>query len=659
MTVAAFPRQPTNNLATESNLTTAQHLLWLGQKLAPDSPLYNMAFLFTLSGKIQSDHFQSAFQALVERSDTLRMVIQDVNGEPQRQVLPQLDYKVPILDFSDRENPPAEVRNWAANRSQILFDLSEKLFDTALIRLGADRYAWYLNQHHLITDIQSVKLIYQTVGDFYQRSVAGSLSEAPMLPAYGDISLPSPSARTVDYWQQQQANSVELYHRSAHQISSRTRRVSCELGPDKTAALKQLAMNSEAQALTPQLSLFNLVSGILLAYLYRISGSEQVAFATPAHGRPTALLKETIGVFIELFPLQADIEPGETFASLLRKVSHASGGMLRYAQPGASQFAPSRDANVVLNFIHAKLPDFAGFPVRSDWIHPGAGDPQHHLRLQVHDFDNRGSLQLHFDVNCDLFEPKLQERATEHFLALVDAVLADLNQPIADVEIVNGSEQSHLMELAKCESIGINKTVVQQFEEQVKRTPAAIAITCENETLTYERLNARANRLAHYLRAQGVTTEIPVGICLRRSIDMLVAIWGILKAGGAYVPIDPSHPHERIGHILEDTQVGWVVTHSGLTPHLNAQVINIQLDSLDLTPQPTNNLNHPSATNHLAYLLYTSGSTGKPKGVEIEHRGLANYVNWAIQQYVRGRTLSFPLFSPFTFDLTVTSIYVP
>lgn len=660
MTVAALPTQSFDNLAAQSNLTPAQHLLWLGQKLASDSPLYNMAFLFTLSGEIQPAHFQAAFQALLERSDTLRMVIDEIDDVPQRRILPPMDYGVRLLDFSDREDPPSAARAWAENQSQTLFNLSERLFDTALMRLSSDCYAWYVNQHHLITDIQSVQLIYQTLGDFYQRSIAGTLSAAPTLPAYSDISLPSPSSRAINYWQQQRANSVELYHRSANQVSPRTRRVSYEFGPDRTTALKQLALNSPAQALTPQLSLFNLIAGILLAYLHRISGSDQVALATPAHGRPTAVLKETIGVLIELFPLQATIESGETFTSLLHKVSQASGGMLRYAQSGTSQFAPSRDVNVVLNFIHTKLPDFDGCAVHSEWIHPGAGDPRHHLRLQVHDFDDRGSLQLHFDFNCDLFEPELRERAPGHFLTLVDAVLANPDQPIAAVAMVQGAERSQLMELARGEHTEtISKTVVQRFEEQVKQTPDVVAIACKNETLTYRQLNTKANQLAHYLRQQGVSAEAQVGICLQRSVEMLVAIWGVLKAGGAYVPIDPSHPAERISHILQDTQARWVLTHSAVSDCLKSQTKIVLLDRLDLTSQPDNNLDNPPAINQLAYVLYTSGSTGQPKGVEVEHRGLANYVQWAIHHYVRGRILAFPLFSPFTFDLTVTSIYVP
>ncbi|MEL7313687.1 MAG: amino acid adenylation domain-containing protein, partial [Cyanobacteria bacterium J06559_3] len=183
----------------------------------------------------------------------------------------------------------------------------------------------------------------------------------------------------------------------------------------------------------------------------------------------------------------------------------------------------------------------------------------------------------------------------------------------------------------------------------------------------YRQLNERANRLAHYLQQQGVTAETPVGICLRRSPEMVVSIWGALKAGGTYVPIEPTHPFERIAHILQDTQVQWVLTQAALRDRLTDILVNgdgdrpqiIPLDHLNLQQQPSNNPPNPPTIDQLAYLLYTSGSTGQPKGVAVEHRGLANYVQWAQQQYVRRRSLAFPLFSPLAFDLTVTSIYVP
>ena len=319
-------------LEEQSNLTASQLLLWVGQKLNPDAPLYNMVFIFTIQGAIAPDHFQRAFQALVDRSDVFRLTIEEIDGIPQQRVHPSLKYALPLLDFSAEAEPQDRLRQWVRDRSTQPFDLQTRLFDSALIALVPDRWVWYLNQHHLITDIWSVKLIYQAVSSFYRHSINGTLDDAPRLPSYQDfiaqakvkspkVKLPNEQSRSrlyqtaAAYWQQQQLPApVPLYGKIAAPVSPRTRRVSCELGPDRTAMLQRLAIESEARALTPQLSLFNLIAAVLFAYLYRISSSTQLAVATPAHGRPTATLKETIGVFIELFPLQTEIESGETFA---------------------------------------------------------------------------------------------------------------------------------------------------------------------------------------------------------------------------------------------------------------------------------------------------------------------------------------------------------
>ncbi|MEO1395486.1 MAG: amino acid adenylation domain-containing protein [Cyanobacteria bacterium J06634_5] len=671
-------QSPHSHWAAHSNLTPAQRPLWLGQKLSPDSPLYNMAFLFTFSGKIDPDHFQAAFQGLLQRCDALRTVIEETAGIPQQRVLSELNYTVPVLDFQAEPDAQTAVQTWGHARSQRLFDLTKQLFDTVLIQCSPTCTVWYLNQHHLITDMVSLKQLYEVMGDLYARSLAGTLVEAPALPAYADVELPTPAARATDYWQAQQFSPAALYHRTHLSTASESasHRISCALSPEQTKALKKLSLNSAAAAFTPQLSLFNLVAGLVLAYLFRISDSEQVAFATPAQGRPSAALKKTIGVFIELFPLGVSVEPDETFESLLAKVTEASGHLLRYAQPGASEFAAHRDVNVVLNFLTAKVSDFAGHPVRAQWLHAGASDPHHDLRILVHDFDDRGYLQLHFDFNDALFDPALQKRGPAHFLALVDAAIAGHTQPIANVNLLSDTEQQQLKALEQSQPLSITQTVVEQFEAQVQETPEAIAIISKplpaesttDKTLTYQQLNAKANQLAHLLVAQGITPEAPIALYVHRSIEMLVAIWGVLKAGGTYVPLDPSHPPTRLAHSLADTLSQWVLTHSTLTSQLTEGVSNnnlsnktsvLALDTLNLDTQPNNNLPSSPELNQRAYCLYTSGSTGEPKGVEIEHSSLANYTQWAEQHYVRGRKFAFPLFTPLTFDLTVTSIYVP
>lgn len=667
-----------NELVFQSNLTTAQLLLWLGQKLYPQVPLYNMAFLFTLEGEISSAHFQAAFQCLMDRSDALRTAIDEHEGIPQQRLFSAQGYTMPLLDFSHEGDPLSAAQIWTQARTQRVFELTDCLFDTALIKLAPDRYCWYLNQHHLITDIWSVKLIFERMAHFYRHSLDNSLETVQTQPIDAEFTAQENHQidfpiRVVEHWQQVSIpESIALYHQMATQVSPQTHRVSYELGQTRTNALKHLAITSEAQSLTPQLSLFNLIATALFAYLYRVSGNPLLAIATPAHGRPTQALKEKIGVFIELFPLQTEIDTGETFASLLTKVSQASGLFLRYAQPGASRLALKREINVVLNFIHASLPDFDGLEVQSDWVHAGAGDPRHHLRLQVHDFDARGSLQLHFDFNCDLFDESLQKRAVEHFVGVLDTIIADREQKIDGVNLLSDPERHHLLSILSGDKNKQNPTtehqdtrghtVVQCLENQVTLTPDNIAVVCDGESLTYQQLNERANQLAHWLQHQGVVAETPVALFLSRSLEMLIALWSVLKAGGTYVPIEPSYPTSRVDLILQDTGALIILTQAKFSPRLPptpATIIALDSEWNPISTEPCENLSIQIKPDQLAYILYTSGSTGQPKGVQLEHRGLANYVLWATQEYGFSQPLAFPLFSQLTFDLTVTSIYVP
>ena len=668
-----------NYLTEGSNLTTSQMLLWLGQKLNPDIPLYNMVLVFTIKGEINSAIFQQAFKTLVNASDALRTTIQEINGIPQQTVLASFPYTLPLLDLSHEVNSQVVLQNWIATRCQQPLNLEKRLFDSALIKIASDQYVWYLNQHHLITDIWSMSLVYRYMSELYGQALGGNLAQSPKLPTYAQyISYErnyqnSPLyQKAIAYWQQQQDKSLQsivFYGKTLTQTSARTHRVTCDLSQEGLAQqIRAMATKAGIRSLTLHLSYFNIFATVLFAYLYRISGQEKLAIGTPAHNRPTQVFKETIGVFMEVFPFQIDIEPEETFGSLLKKVQQESSGFLRYAQPGTSQAAINRGINVILNYINASFPDFNGLPMESDWVHAGYGDNRHHLRLQVHDLDATGNFLLHFDFNCDLFTEPLQHRAIAHFLNLLRGFIADINQPIEAVNLVSAEEKQEL--LGEVTSYAeINDTVVQQFIEQVAKNPDAIAIVDGQEKITYRQLNERSNQLAHYLQQQGIGAEIPVGILMKRSPKLLIALWGILKAEGVYVPIEPSYPAERIAFILKDTQVPLLLSEASLVEQLslndrdflvNQKIICLDRDWDHISQESVKNLEYEVKSKHLAYIIYTSGSTGQPKGVAIEHRGLINYVSWAKQKYLpKQSSLTFPFFSPLSFDLTVTSIFVP
>lgn len=657
-----------------SNLTRSQFLIWMGQQLHPDDPLYNMVLAFRFGGALDPYHFQQAFQALLNQSDALRTIIDEVNGIPVQHVRPPYKFTVEQVDFTGSPNPDQAIKAEIEARAARKFNLAARLFDTALFQQHGGRSVWYLNQHHLITDGWSTALVYRRMADLYLRSIRGGLDESLALPQYSSYVTYERTFRqsplykkAAAYWAEKTASPAEplrLYGRGASSGRTRTRRIPLEIDLERSRKLRALAEKDQFRALSTHQSLFNLFATVLYAYLHRVSGQSRLVIGAPSHNRPTAAFKETIGVFIEVFPLSIQIDEDETFLSLLAKVRTESNAFLRYAQPGASTSGVNRTIQVLLNYIHASFPPFNGLSVESDWVHAGHGDAHHQLRLQVHDFDETGRFLLHFDFNEDVFGETAREVAIGHFQRILDALIEDPARPVRSVDLLSESERQKLL-------VDFNEpstpyptapTVVRLFEKQVEQTPEFIAVACGDEVLTYRELNEQANRLAHYLARIGVGPEVRVGLCLPRSIDMVVCVLGVLKAGGCYVPIDPSYPEERIALLIEEVQASVVLTQKAFAGSISVQhtqVIDLDEDVAASVLLPASNPGTHPLANDLAYILYTSGSTGRPKGVMIEHGSLANYVSWAKQYYLQGDVLDFPLFTPLSFDLTVTSIFVP
>ena len=658
-----------NGLAS-SNLTRSQFMIWSGQQMHPGVPLYNMAFRFDLDGALDTARFASAWQSLLTRCDALRLVFEERDGVPVQRVLEQLHAPLQVVDLSTHADPQAAAADWIEAQSRLAFDLTRCCVDSALLKLGPERHTWYLNQHHLTMDAWSSTLLFRLMSDTYA-ALASHHPELATLPPYSDFVRYESSLRDNEalaaakrHWDELVRDSdpqqIQLYGKPLRTHSCDSVRQRSEFGHDRSQALRELAMQAGMRSLSPELSQFNLLATLVFAYLWRISGDPVQIIGTPAHNRPNLAFRETVGLFIEFFPLRVEIAEDDSFRSLHAKVAQAMQAYLRNAMPGASSSASVRAFRAVLNYIPAQCGDFAGLPTRTTWLHAGSAEPDHALRIQVHDFNAGGNLQLDFDANSTLFPAATRERAPAHFLALADALLDDPDRQIATVAIATPQEQQFQLEQFNHQppASGATHNVIELFRQQAMQRAGATALDDGSRTLSYAQLDQASDQLAGRLRELGVSEGSRVCIFLDRSIDFVQAVLAVLKAGAAFVPIESRTPAARIAYILEDTQACLVISRSGLRDKLPeaAPVFACDSDSAD-SPMPA--AAPLTALPHTAYVIYTSGSTGTPKGVVVRHSALADYAQWARRSFSGLEHPAYPLYSSIAFDLTITSLFVP
>lgn len=645
-------------------LTAAQTAIYDGQRLTPDVPLYNMAVAFRIRGALDLARFHEAFQNYLDRCDAARTVFPARHGRPRQQVREPYSFESEVVDLSAREDSLDKLLPELARRP---FDLERRLFDSKLIRLRGGEYLWFFNQHHLITDAWATALAFRVVADAYECLGKEGRADAAPLPSFRDYVRfecgQEGLAGHREHWAAREPPDFappRLYGETARHHSTATVRLTRILEPRRVKGLERLLVLPEIQSFTRHLTRFNILAAVLLAWMHRAgAGPGKLALGAPTHHRSTEELKRTAGLFMELLPLGIKLDSDDTFQSLIGKVREESMLFLSHAKPGAASARCRQSFGVVLNYLNASFGEFAGMPVESEWVHCGQGDIGHHLRLQAHDFDETGGMALHFDFNESVFDESLRSFAVEHFLRLLDALIADPGQRIAAVCLPGDAEREQIVVEFNRSRFPLPSapTVVHLFDEQVKRDRDAAALLCGAESISYRELDSRARRLAGALREAGIARGDIVGLRVSRSPESVVAMLGVLKCGAAYLPLDPAMPEARTRLMLEDSRARAIVSGAPLSADSETPVID--LGACLSGKGPGDSDIPPPAAADAAYVIYTSGSTGRPKGVVVDHASLLNYAVWAREQYCAGERYVFPLFTPLTFDLTVTSIFVP
>jgi amino acid adenylation domain-containing protein len=650
-----------------SNLIPSELLIWVGQQLHPELPLYNIAGVFIIPRALRIFHFRRAFRALVASSDALRTVVEQNEGAPWRRVVQNLHFSLSYLDFSGRVDPEEEGRKWAQAKCQSLLDLERCCFDSALIKLSDKRFAWYFNAHHIIAGCECMGLLLTRLSDLYELSERGELGPDSRSHAvfqdYVDQQLEyagSPQRVAAEtYWRgklSHRPGPVAFYGRAQAKRSTQVQRVVYALDSTRSQRLRTLAGRHDLNTEPGIGSLLNVFGSLLLAYLFRISSNEHISLGVVFCNRPKAHAS-TIGLFTEVLPLHFRLDDLDSFVSLVHKVRAEAAEALPHGQWAIGSDLHTKRYSVLLNYNRAAQLRFGRAPVTSSLLHPGHGYDD--LALNVYDQDV-GEIEIAFDFHTDIFDEDTRRQTVRNFVQVIDAFLEDGDQPVKSVSLLSPEERERVLigfNQAETEG-GDGKTILGWLEHNTRLVPDRTAAVFECCSLTYKALSARVNQLARHLLGLGATTDTRVGICVNRSLDLIVSVLGVMKAGAAYVPLDPGYPKERLAYMLGDAHVEVLLSQSNLLDRLPDP--DFEVVCLDLWPPlDQDNEEDPASMrspDDLAYVIYTSGSTGRPKGVMVEQKGLGNLMESQMRSFGLLAESHILQFASLSFDASIFEI---
>src|SRR5689334_897034 len=660
-------------------LSFAQERLWFLSQLGEVGGTYHIPLGLALRGVLDAAAWRRSLDALVARHEALRSVFGSELGEARVELLPATSgFALREHDLSDVVDAEAQVHALSEEEAHALFDLARgPLIRGRLIRLGAEEHVFLLTQHHIVSDGWSMGVLMRELGTLYRAFAAGATNPLPAL----EIQYPDYAA-----WQRQWLSGERLTTQAAY-----WRRMladapsSLELPTDRPRPAEQsfdgaaldVALDAELTRGLKALSqahgttLFMTVLAAWAAVLGRLAGQDDVVIGVPSANRNRREVEGLIGFFLNTLALRIDLSGAPSAAELLGRVREVALGAQAHQDLPFEQVVeivqPPRqlDRTPVFQVMFAwqnheggalELPGIAVRPVG------GAPDRvKFDIELSLGEVD--GGIAGGLLYARALFDAATMERHRGYLVAMLRAMVADARQMVARVELLAPAERTLLLETwnATQTPYPSEPCIHVLFEDQVARTPDAIAVVQGDIALTYAELNAQANRLAHRLIALGVGPDRLVGLCVERRPHLVIGVLAILKAGGAYVPLDPSYPRERLQELVSDAAPVVIVADAAgrqaLALETDAPVLSVD----DPAPWSHERDDNPCVTGlssrHLAYVIYTSGSTGTPKGAQNEHRAVVNRLAWMQRTYGLDAADLVLQKTPFTFDVSAWELF--
>ncbi len=663
-------------------LSFAQQRLWFLDQWDPRNTAYLLPFAWRLQGSLDIHALETSLTEIVARQESLRTTFSIHDGQPIQNIAPTVPVFLTSHDLTSHPEATQEIvlQRLIREETHKPFDLTiGPLWRAQLLRLNAKHHVLLLTLHHIITDGWSMGVFFKEWTLLYTMQITGQPTELPQLQIqYADYAIwqrhhlqGEELNRQLKYWGNQLADTppnVDLptdFPRPPQQTYS-GEQLTFTLPPNLTQALKALSLQEGVTLFMTMLAAFHLL-------LFRYTGQLDIPIGTPISGRTHTNLESLIGFFVNTLVLRTPLQGHLTFQECLHQVRDTC--LEAYAHQDlpfeklVETLQPVRDPSrhplfqVMFQLHQEDVSDDLIFPnIEMESIQETTTSATFDLLLEL--TSTKGHIKGSFTFNTDLFLVGTINQLAIHYQQLLESVSENIQQAINVIPFLSNTERQRLIfEWNESnQDYPYTKGIHQLFEEQVERTPEAIAIVFEEQQLTYRELNRRANQLAHFLCQRGVGPDVRVGLCVERGLEMITSLLGILKAGGAYVPLDPTYPEERQQYILTHSQPQCILTQPGLCPWLTDSTtprIDLDPNGSSYSYYPTYNPPPLQSWLNLAYVIYTSGSTGVPKGVMVTHQSVSNLL-CTLQEHVGvDRTTTLLAVTSLSFDISVFELFGP
>lgn len=644
-------------------LSSGQKRLYFLYEIDKPSIAYNGGNSILMEGDLNKEKIDNAFQKLIARHDILRTSFVTINGEPVQRISPQVDFE--IEHFSATEGGvQASLKGFVRP-----FDLREApLIRVGLIEISPEKHILIVDVHHIIGDGVSQQVLIKEFMNIYNEKKLPEL--ALQFQDYAEWQQSERQKKEIakqkEFWLNEFSGdipAIELLTDYARPLvkSYEGNSIGFDFSKEETIKLRSVA---EGEGVT----MFTLLFAFYNILLSKISNQDDIVVGVPVSGRSHPDLENMVGFIINVLPLRSRFQADLAFKGFLSSVGSK---VLSYFDNQAYPYEELIDAlnvkrdkgrnplfDVMFVFQNVKESALMIPGVRIEPLSETRTTSKFDISLSA--FEDVDQISFRLEYSAKLFKPETIKRFVSYFRRIMLTVISDDNVRISDINVLGEAEKHELLYQFNDTRISLpqEKSVISLFEKQVKITPNKTALEFNDDQITYQELNERANQLGHYLVSRGVKEESVVGLMLERSFDMIIAMVGILKAGGTYLPLDGTHPKERVTHILNESSARLLLTEPKNVDVYKKYIDIMEMGDEQIHHMPNENLPIKEAFLNIVYIIYTSGSTGKPKGVMVSHQGLVNLITSMQQQLEIGEEEKILQFSTISFDASVEQIWM-